>query len=273
MLPEYKNVKNDLETLKNNITAIRNELNTAVKPEKLSEKTGEAYHELIRQMDLLQSNLDKLLSEPRKDRIELSLSWDSVKGTLYGFHIYNFPNVNEGDKRSVSDLTAVFNKDDKARIIWNACRKLSELSCFTDQMEDTERYEDYSKRIDEYNAAKEAYEKELDSVTEPFAYRDYNAMLEERNRQAERINKIFPEYDAYNKGGYIEKLNREYESFKAVKLAEKAAASNEAVDENGDGSDDEADESCEDNDEYDDDDYEDDDEDDDQSEDDEPTDD
>ena len=227
MLPEYKNVKNDLETLKNNITAIRNELNTAVKPEKLSEKTGEAYYELVRQMDLLQANLDKLLAEPKADRIELSLSWDSVKGTLYGFHIYSFPNVNEGDAKNVSDLTGILKKDDKARIIWNACRKLSGLSQFTDQMEDAEKYEDYSKRIDEYRAAKEAYEKELDSVTEPFGYRDYNAMLDERNHQAERMNSIFPEYDAYNKGGYIEKLNREYDSFKAVKNAEKASLINE----------------------------------------------
>lgn len=227
MLPEYKNVKNDLETLKNNITAIRNEFGANVKPDGLSEKAKTAYDEVIRKMDLLEETLNKLINEPKADWIDRSLNWDSVKGTLYGFNVTGFPNANEGGKDEVSALTGIFNNDDDMRVIWSTCRKLSGLAHFTDQMEDAEKLEDHSKSIDEYNAAKEAYEKELDSVTEPFAYRDYGAMLEERNRQAERMNKIFPEYDAYNKGGYIEKLNREYESFKAVKLAEKAALINE----------------------------------------------
>ncbi len=227
MLPEYKNVRLDLETLKNNITAIRNEFNTNVKPDGLSEKANAAYYEVIRQMDLLEESLNKLITEPDADRIDQSIRWDSVKGTLYGFHTYSFPNVNEGGKNEVSALTEIFNDDDDMRVIWSTCRKLSGLAYFTDQMEDTEKLENHAKDIDEYNAAKEAYEKELDSVTEPFAYRDYGAMLEERNYQADRMNRLFPEYDAYNKGGYIEKLNREYESFKAVKFAEKASLINE----------------------------------------------
>ena len=201
MLPNYKMLKDELNNLKECITAIRISLDEKLKDSKLSEEAKQKYDALIARFERIDNAIDGI-SGKNADKSKADENWDILKEELVHKAVISRNASLAPD--AVNENTEKFNKDDNYREIWNAECKLGRFGNFVYEMEAYAKIQAANKEIDDFAEKRDAFEKKVaNAYNEPIKYKNQHEMLLEKDSFSAEMKANKDLYDAFMNRTYI----------------------------------------------------------------------